>query len=930
MKLRVVFLAALPLALQAASPWQQVTNPTAAEAAAGFAKPPAEYSAIHWAIWGGQQTKERIAADIERVAANGGGAYMINNSRGVTPAYFTPEYLDLVKFAVAECKRRGLKVWIEDEAGYPDGMAGGMIRRQYPQLGMQALVADGRYTVAAGQTLKIPLPPDTLGILAYNRNNRTSTVLPLPANGQFEWTAPNPGLNEVVFVRHVYRSSPTRFTNREDGTNDKDSYYTLIDYLDPEATRTYIHLIYDAYEKLVGDEFGKTILGFRGDEPDYTGFMPWTPKLLETFKQVKGYDLQPFIPQFFGVELSPEALRAKADYWDVWSAMFRDNFFKPQADWCSARGMEYMLHVNHEELMLDLARGEDLIRNEGSFFRTMRYVGVPGIDNLSQISPGIVADFPKLAADAAHVYGRPHVWTEAGGSPGQSGKFVADYQLVRGVNYPNIRGLNAPAPAAGALFDSAAAFGAYIDRAMYLTAIGRPGAQVALFHPTDSMWLGDQDADTVNVKLTTELMEHQIDFDAIDTDGLTDVCTIADGGLKNLSGQVYRAIVIPSCTAISARMVERLRAVAAAGAKVIFVGRTPTLVYDRSFLRAEAKAPDLGFATLVESTPELTDRVVAALPADVKLDSPCAPVKYLRRTLKDADIYFFFNESDQPQARTATLAGTGTVQVWDAATSAIQPLAQVAKAQGTAAVPLALAPHETRFIVIGTLPGGNVAPAPTGSDREVVASLDGDWSVTLGDKKVTGALAPWSKLGFEAATGTATYEKTFTAPAGAGAGKPVYLDLGNVREFARVTVNGTALPARGWPAYRWDITQALRPGSNTLVVQVEVPAAGGGRGGFGGGGGAAAGAAGGRAGRGGAGGRAGNAGAAAASEIVPTGVPGGLATDALLASAGRGGAGAGRGGAAGGRGAGGGGRGGSGSAESEPSGLLGPVRLLAP
>ena len=142
---------------------------------------------------------------------------MINNSRGLQPKYFTPEYLALVKFAVEECKKRGLKMWIEDEAGYPDGFAGGAISRDYPELGMQGIVADGRYSVAAGQTLKIPVPPDPLGVLAYNRSTRTSKALPIPASGLFQFTAPNPGLSEVVFVRHVYRSSPTRSTNREDG-----------------------------------------------------------------------------------------------------------------------------------------------------------------------------------------------------------------------------------------------------------------------------------------------------------------------------------------------------------------------------------------------------------------------------------------------------------------------------------------------------------------------------------------------------------------------------------------------------------------------------------------------------------------------------------------------------------------------------------------
>ena len=64
--------------------------------------------------------------------------------------------------------------------------------------------------------------------------------------------------------------------------------------------------------------------------------------------------MKPYIAQFFASRLTPEAQRAKADYWDVWSGMFRDNFFKPQEDWCQARNMEYMVHLNHEELMIDL------------------------------------------------------------------------------------------------------------------------------------------------------------------------------------------------------------------------------------------------------------------------------------------------------------------------------------------------------------------------------------------------------------------------------------------------------------------------------------------------------------------------------------------------------------------------------------------------
>jgi hypothetical protein len=392
---------------------------------------------------------------------------------------------------------------------------------------------------------------------------------------------------------------------------------------------------------------------------------------------------------FGGGRLTPEAQRAKADYWDVWSGMFRDNFYQRMQGWCRARNMDFMVHLNHEEKMM--GRGEGMISNEGSFWRDMFYVGVPGVDNLSQIKPNLVADFPKLAASAAHVMGHPQVWDEEGGDAGPGGKFVVDYQLVRGINYMNIRGLTGT---------NGAFIGWYVSRAQELLANGRPAAQVAFFHPTDSMWMGDQESDDVTMKLVTQLLEHQIDFDHIDSDELAGVVTLEGNGLKNRSGQIYRAVIVPTSTVIQKAVLERLRAFAAAGGKVIFVGRTPTMVVDRTFLHPQEGAPDLSFAT-IEPTPEITDRVIAALPPpEVKLDAPCPPAKYIHRALKDGDVYFFFNEASQSQSCTATLAGSGNAEVWDAATGAIHPLDSIAKDAAHVTVALPLGPQEARFVVL--------------------------------------------------------------------------------------------------------------------------------------------------------------------------------------------------------------------------------------
>ena len=131
--------------------------------------------------------------------------------------------------------------------------------------------------------------------------------------------------------------------------------------------------------------------------------------------------------------MTDEAWRVKADYYDVWSGMFGETFFGVQADWAAENNVEYLVHLNHEEQGLRLDLPEDLTRNEGDFFRDMRHVQVPGIDNLTQLIPSLVHtpdgtwnvnnNFPKLASSAAHLFGRPKVWTEDGGGPGIDGKY---------------------------------------------------------------------------------------------------------------------------------------------------------------------------------------------------------------------------------------------------------------------------------------------------------------------------------------------------------------------------------------------------------------------------------------------------------------------------------------------------------------------------
>jgi len=721
----------------AQQPWQQMQRPDVRQVSEVWKDPAPEYGPEPYYGLSGNVTLDVVRRDLDTLHQLGFRAVTVQAGRDLPFEYLSPEYFRFFKSFVQEAKQRGMRVWIVDDAGYPSGFAGGRFSSTVPELRMQALEVAEKIKVEGGTSMHRQLKPETISATAVKDDANT---VPLKVvDGQIDWTAPE-GNWTVLIVEHQFRTSPTRSDTNKQSV--KDTSQSLEDYLNPAATKTFLDFTHEQYKKYVGDEFGRTILGFRGDEPDYSiSGLPWTPGFFERFEQIKGYDVRPFVGAFvqtpsprdsgIAVKLTPMQLHAKADYYDVFSQIFAQSFFKVQGDWCAANHLQYQVHLNHEEMQMQL------VRSEGDFFRDMRYVQVPGIDSIwHQIWTDTISDFPRLASSVSHVYGKPRAFTESFAAyrptpDVEMVRYILNEQFVRGINLVEM--MYFPATSKGQRSAPSymgqpgfAELLTYVRRVSYLMSMGQPSAAVALYLPSSSMRLGDAAADTSFVAAEQMLSEHQIDFDIIDEDALARDLKAGKGSLDTLSGNRYRAVIFPVTSILSRSEYDRLKSFAQSGGKVLFLGAIPKLIHDRAIRDARETTPSkFSWATVAPGTLPATPMPPAFPPASppqpqiipsgmleavgsavgssrVGLDVADTAIRVMRRRLLNADVYLFFNEGSKTSEHSIRLMSRGKAELWDAQTGEISGLT-AKQVNGGLILSLKMKPYEAQVIVVRDL-----------------------------------------------------------------------------------------------------------------------------------------------------------------------------------------------------------------------------------
>ncbi len=708
--------------------WESIQDKSIEELREGYGLPPAEYAShILWG-WEGNIDKKVIREDLDLMQSVGTRVVNIEPGYGFQYEYLSDGWFKTVKTAVKEAKARGMKVWLIDDAKYPSGFAGGKFSRERPDLKMWALVElDEKLTVGKGEeVVDCNVPKGAVSAVAFSEGQPNRQVAIKDGKISF-----NAGVHDwtIIFAGYAHKSGDTRAVNNP--THGKDTSNFLHDHLSTEAVDQFIAWTHEAAKKALGAEMGSTVMGFRGDEPEYM-YTPWTPNITEVFIEKKGYDPTPYYASFFAPTRSEFEKRVKADYWDVWSEMFADIFFKRQAEWHERNGMAHITHLNNEHIM------PVNIEADGNFFRVLNRVQIPGVDVInSHVAPGVDNDFPKLASSVAHVYGKPRAFSETMGAVRGDllkSKQVLNYQFARGINYFEYNFWSSKSQTAESLAKTPQMkpLSDYINRTSYLMSMGVPGARVAMYYPTLTMWLGNNEPYWELSELSQLLLRHQVDFDYVDDDAFFEALTVGPGYFENRSGQKYYTLIIPSSEVISKKAWTVIEDFVKLGGKLLFWGSKPNYLYDKTFTKLES-FPDCLAATheplrrwtsQVESVlPESEMCILAERPEGIYISSPTAPyrlepspqrvaqsavrqsqrrqadsqawvtiesfkrqmgmteviiptdnIRYTRRVLRDADVFFIFNEGTRELNFKASFDAVGKVSVWDGFTGEVKPM----------------------------------------------------------------------------------------------------------------------------------------------------------------------------------------------------------------------------------------------------------------
>lgn len=207
-------------------------------------------------------------------------------------------------------------------------------------------------------------------------------------------------------------------------------------------------------------------------------------------------------------------------------------------------------------------------------------------------------------------------------------------------------------------------------------------------------------------------------------------------------------------------------------------------------------------------------------------------IRYTHRTHADWDIYFLSNKTDQyVNSRCQFRLNGGTATLWDPITGKSYKVDNGRFENDRYLLSLKFEPHQSYFLVFDRKSRRATTPYESFFKNEtILTSLDGAWDVCFNpdfggpEKRVFPILSDWSQHPDDSIkyySGIAIYRKEFMIPQTiSGEKSSVYIDLGEVKNMARVKINGKEAGILWTNPWKLDISSLVKKGTNLVEIEV--------------------------------------------------------------------------------------------------------------
>ncbi|WP_455643852.1 alpha-L-rhamnosidase [Parabacteroides sp.] len=830
--------------------------------------------ATRWWWLGSAVDTANLTYNLETYAQAGLGGVEITPIYGVQGndaheiPFLSPVWMQMLQHTRSECKRLGMETNMNAGTGWPFG--GPMISLEHAAT--KAIFQE--YAAKGGERLQVAIDVEDPKqrdiaylnrLMAFSDKGDRIDITSKVKNNRLDWTAPSGNWRLIALFcgktfQQVKRAAPGG-----------EGY--VMDHFSRKAVKQY----FGTFEQAFRENKVPYPHSFFNDSYEVYG-ADWTPDLLSEFVRRRGYRLENYLPEFLNPVRTDTTARIRSDYRETLAELLQENFTRQWTEWAH-RGGSITRNQAHGSPgnLIDLYATVDIPECEGFGLSHFHIRGLRQ-DSLTRKNDSDLSML-KYASSAAHIAGKKYTssetftWlTEHFRTSLSQCKPDMDLMFVSGVNHMFFHGTPySPREAewpgwlfyasvnmspTNSIWRDAPAFFDYIARCQSFLQMGKPDNDFLVYLPVYDMW---HEASERFLAFDIHKMQqrapqfihaiHTIYNSGYDVDYISDnfirSTSLKDGKVATSGGSLYKALIVPGARYMPADILNHLVQLAKEGATIVFVGNYPEDVPGfgdldkrrKRFRQAWDKLPEI--TSFGETTTNRLQKGRIVTGSDYALTLQACEVareemktrfglQCIRRSNANGYHYFIASLQEKDVDGWVPLGVQANAAILFDPMTEESGAARIRRHEGKTEVYLQIPSGGSLILQTFT---GEAPDCPAWKyiqEQPVSIGLDHGWTLSFPESEpaILGIFeidrpASWTTLAHPDARrnmGTARYSLTFDLPEIAA--DDWILDLGDVRESARVRINGQEAGTVWAVPFRLKVGKYLVPDINRIEVEV--------------------------------------------------------------------------------------------------------------